>query len=87
MNEFRFSVTGDCDFPIDMLRRDRCFPDTERESYRTTHSGMRTVVLRTICRGDAGWRPNEEAWVGAGWRVESGSLECVQPQVNAHDPL
>ncbi len=78
MIELQFAVTGDGDFPTDMLRLDRCFPDSERSSYRLIHSGVRTVVLRTVCRGQD-WTPSTE-WPTTGWRIEPGSLKVVIQQ-------
>lgn len=64
-----FAVEGRGDFPLDMLRYDRCWPRYEAEIYkftRTDFSGrapVRNINLEGLKR------PTEARWESFGWRV------------------
>lgn len=67
---FRYEVTGRGNFPLDMLRRDMCYPyDTDSVINIDSEEYVeRTVVL---CHWDARrhWTPNTERWESFGWKV------------------
>lgn len=50
----RFQVSGATGFPIDMLRYDRCTPDTEQDSWaieRSATNALRNFVLSNLRTG------------------------------------
>lgn len=65
--ESRFTVEGVGAFPLDLLRFDQCFPETEKDSGALERGGRRTVTLRrrTLQVGD----PSEGRWAAVGWTV------------------
>ena len=67
-----FTVTGRGPFPLDMLRRERCFPSSELDAMYAQHenpdSSPRTVKLERP-EGGRWWRPNFGRWESFGWRV------------------
>jgi len=64
-------------FPIDMLRYDSCYPDSQDDVNRivaTLDYRRRTVkdeahVISVIHVGDKGWTPTDERWKSFGWKV------------------
>lgn len=73
---FRFKVTGNNPFPIDMLRRDRCFPASERDAGLMTSTmtydnvGPLTVELLVhVFDRPKFWQPTIERWKSFGWEV------------------
>lgn len=66
---FRTTVQGSGVFPLDMLRRDRCFPaDSEDVNNIGDFPGLRCVRLVTVTDSKY-WKPNEERWLSFGWKV------------------
>ena len=69
----RFFVIGDGEFPIDMLRYDRCFPATEEDTWEITRSfrdplAKRRIELIRVGRNPVG--PTVERWQGKFlWKV------------------
>ena len=70
----RITVIGNVPFPIDMLRYDACYPDTETDSYGITASfearnfearNGRMVRVSVIMIHD----PTEGRWMSFGWRI------------------
>lgn len=66
----RFTVEGAGPFPLDMLRYDRCTPDTEADALRAqdTHGGRRKVVLQRLIDSPF-WVPTVGRWESFGWKV------------------
>lgn len=81
---YKFKVTGSrWAFPLDMLRRDRCFPATERDagliraSFNPDYVGPLCIELVT-CQERKHWMPNERRWESFDWTVHpSGGEEIV----------
>ena len=72
----RFAVEGLGQFPVDMLRYDRCVPVSEGDSHtieRGPSHRPRRVMLERISRNDAG--PTVGRWASFGWRVLDHTLE------------
>jgi hypothetical protein len=72
----RFSVVGYGHFPMDMLRRERCWADSAHDSRMIGglhDSRTRTVTLFTMQRGD--WKPAEKLWLDYGWPVLQKEIE------------
>jgi len=70
----RFSVEGSGEFPLDMLRFDRCWPSGAGDAAQIgAHYGMadpeavraRTVALETAEK----YAPNRQRWLSFRWRV------------------
>lgn len=63
------------DFPMDMLRYDRCVPATESDSYRIANALTRDVDsdkmrIRLASHGrDLFWLPHLARWESFGWTV------------------
>lgn len=67
-----FKVEGTGAFPIDMLRRDECYPrSTEDAAGIAAEAPAQRVV--TLCHVDSrplfSWSPTAERWESFGWRV------------------
>lgn len=69
-----FTVEGNGEFPLDMLRSDQCWPASADDAARIgAHYGMadpdgvraRTVRLDTVAK----YSPNRQRWVSFRWRV------------------
>ena len=71
-----FTVTGTGEFPFDMLRYDRCFPeDSESAGAMNTplmrdYSKPRSVTLRRD-NVSKNTRPTRDRWSSFGWTVGS----------------
>jgi hypothetical protein len=64
-----FKVVGTGRFPLDMLRRDQCFPSTEDDAERAEHTkAMRIVSLTTYRERDL-FMPTVGRWESFGWKV------------------
>jgi hypothetical protein len=70
----RFTVEGTGEFPIDMLRTDKCWPAGADDAARIgAHYGMadpdqvgaRTITLETAAK----YAPNRQRWLFFRWRV------------------
>jgi hypothetical protein len=73
---FTFTVEGAGEFPMDMLRYDRCFPRNEKDANaaQDRERGRRQVELtRPHC--EAYWTPTEGRWQSFGWKVVAGARE------------
>lgn len=72
-----FIVEGSGAFPVDMLRRDRCFPATEADANAIDlcrfDSLPRSIVLHRP-EGGRWWMPNYGRWQSYGWRVVRASF-------------
>lgn len=68
----RFSVKGKGRFPMDMLRYDRCCPDSETDAINMRGREQRTIV---VCRfsPQAQRAPSIARWQSFGWIV--GAVE------------
>jgi hypothetical protein len=77
-------VTGKGSFPIDMLRYDRCMPDTERDartvedtlipgSVRDPETGKRATWVVNVCKIVNSRQEASRAWTVARW----ASFGCV----------
>ena len=72
-----FIVRGDSPFPLDMLRYDSCFPESEpdssviRASIESPYQGPRDVVLVTIRKDAPQGRPpvTPDRWKSFGWQI------------------
>lgn len=75
MKTFAFVVTvsGSLPFPVDMLRYDRCTPNTEQDSNRILSSfdpmsgRVKLDVIRAGCPKT--WSPTAARWKSFGWDV------------------
>jgi hypothetical protein len=74
MSEYMFEVQGKGLFPVDMLRRERCFPATTLDAhniapdYDTDMRLKRSVVLIRPARARYEM-PDVERWESFGWTV------------------
>ena len=75
-HEIHFTVRGSGAFPYDMLRYDRCFPASERESaglacpYHGPESSKRDVQITAVnYDGNNATAPTERRWNSFGWKV------------------
>lgn len=71
MRPDQFEVRGHGMFPFDMLRYDRCFPASERDSH-TIQENTRVrgpVQTITLTMADPKRRPTEARWRSFGWEV------------------
>jgi hypothetical protein len=84
----KYQVRGTSGFPIDMLRYDAAYPDSEtdsskitrsvehrivREEYPNTTDEQVTVNVRSYCYNKTEW-PTERRWQSFGWEVVPGSI-------------
>ena len=60
-----FRVTGEGDFPWDMLRYDQCWPCTSVDVQNLQRKGQREVVLSD--HHPLQWEPTYERWASFGW--------------------
>lgn len=71
MRSSRFTVAGVGAFPLDMLRYDRCFPQTQVDvaamSRVRGERVARHVCLESVSVGDP--RPTLRRWESFGWKV------------------
>ena len=85
MNVFSFQVTGQLDFPVDMLRHDACFPYSQVDvanitikqfPYASKEEARATPTITLIHRDSvARWMPTEDRWASFGWPVLPGSTK------------
>ena len=69
---YRFTVVGRGDFPVDMLRKDECYPaDTESalNIVRWTRETREVVLVSHQPR--RWWNPTFDRWRSFGWSVKS----------------
>ena len=70
-----FTVIGQGEFPLDMLRYDGCYPQCESDSATMRKDGLREVTLqKTLDRGHPNrshriWSPTVGRWNSFGWAV------------------
>jgi len=68
-----FIVVGQGRFPIDMLRYDQCFPNSEYDSSQIAdsvrHIGKRIVTLSAYT-SLKNWQPEFERWKSFLWKIE-----------------
>lgn len=79
---FRFTVQGRGQFPLDMLRYDRCWPRGETDANVAQSSSERAVgearlVELTATDRPSYWTPTEGRWRSFGWVVASVEREEV----------
>ena len=71
----QFAVLGRGEFPMDMLRYDRCYPKREKDTVTMRSDGLREVMLlKTINWGHSEasgpvWVPTVGRWNSFGWAV------------------
>lgn len=76
--DFRFTVIGKGDFPVDMLRRDECWPvDGDSAAYLIDDGDSRESrhVTLTSRQPRKLWLPTFERWQSFGWVVKSTAWE------------
>jgi hypothetical protein len=67
---YRFVVFGNGQFPLDMLRMDRCIPDTPDDSDRAfRQTGERYVGLVGFVPRGVGYMPSVESWLESSWSI------------------
>jgi hypothetical protein len=66
---FGFEVEGEGNFPTDMLRYDRCWPESTEDASKFFPNGERRVV-RLIGFN----QPNIARWASFLWRVKSSRI-------------
>lgn len=64
----KFEVTGEGNFPLDMLRYDTCYPSTQMDVSLMGLTSLRVLFLsrRVQNRND---QPTIERWKSFGWTV------------------
>ena len=72
--DIKFTVEGRGEFPLDMLRYDRCFPRTGvdvemMERPPEVLNSPRCVTLVALARDWIFWQPTLDRWLSFGWRV------------------
>jgi len=68
----KFTVKGRGQFPLDMLRYDRCFPEDSQSAWNMDDSRvMRRVVLIKPEADNTFEGPTVERWSSFGWTVSS----------------
>jgi hypothetical protein len=71
--DIKFTVEGRGDFPLDMLRYDRCFPRTGTDAETILPPehlrGPRCVTLVALARDSRWWEPERGRWISFGWTV------------------
>lgn len=76
----RFTVKGFGQFPIDMLRYDRCFPDTEKDSEELLATFNTAAVweinLAAYCRTKS-WLPCNGRWNSFGCDIGNLSITKI----------
>lgn len=75
-----FTVTGSGQFPIDMLRYDRCCPEREEDSSHIISSlespvGEHSVQIIKFAENRQ-WRPTAARWKSFGWDILSASYKA-----------
>lgn len=73
-NAIEFEVTGTGEFPMDMLRYDRCWPAHEDDSRRIGDSHVTLAGVKSVERtiGLAGLKlPTVARWASFGWLVRA----------------
>lgn len=79
-----FTVRGRGTFPLDMLRRDKCYPRQETDSNamrREQGADTRDVQVQHVTTG-AHWHPCFGRWASFGWEVVSWVYE--DPRGRSH---
>ena len=74
MIRFQYTVKGPGTFPVDMLRYDGSFPESEEDSHKIerTFTEDFVVVSDPIRLGrwsDDTWSPHRKRWESFGWHV------------------
>lgn len=66
-----FTVIGDGEFPLDMLRYDGCYPQHETDTTKMSESGLREVTLHKTLNWahPKVWSPTVGRWNSFGWAV------------------
>ena len=74
-----FQVEGRGEFPIDMLRYDACYPNTEEDAgliamsdHRPHQNQIRIVISRLV--GAKNTPPTVGRWASFGWRIVHDSV-------------
>ena len=77
---FRFTVFGEGVFPVDMLRYDRCVPDTQEDVALafTARRDRRHVRLIGYAERGREAQPTGGRWLSFGWGVLEGSVKVVR---------
>ncbi len=69
MHTHQFKVVGAGRFPLDMLRRDQCFPASEDDANRAMNDkAIRIVELKAYTERDL-FYPTVGRWESFGWKV------------------
>ncbi|HTE37507.1 MAG TPA: hypothetical protein VK634_19765 [Reyranella sp.] len=78
----KFVVEGRGQFPIDMLRYDQCYPDSQDDSAAIGDGYVGSTRRAVLCTDNVNmnWQPNVARWASFNWRVLSeGALD--QPRL------
>lgn len=67
LGPMEFWVKGSGKFPLDMLRRDGCYPDRLADVDAMNAEGERSVKLTTLQYPN--WKPTVAGWEKFGWKV------------------
>lgn len=73
--DIKFTVEGVGDFPLDMLRYDRCFPRTGEDAEMlltpevNAYASRRQVTLVALARDSRFWEPTRGRWLSFNWAV------------------
>ena len=84
-----FMVKGKGAFPVDMLRRDGCFPASSEDAvelivdFRDTEDYTRVREVELISYGEKHWTPTDGRWKSFGWQVSNHQMYiCITPTSN-----
>lgn len=65
---YAYYVTGEGEFPLDMLRRGAAWPASEGDVGFMESRRLRSILLRSYRK------PDEDAWSNEGWAVSDQSV-------------
>lgn len=77
---FRFTVVGRGQFPVDMLRYDRCVPETQDDiasAFSPFSGDHRQINLIAFTPKDHKPEPTSGRWTSFGWEVILKSVKSV----------
>jgi hypothetical protein len=74
-----FAVVGRGEFPLDMLRSDRCFPCSSGDADRMHYDNRdhRVIRLEAASRNKH-WMPTHGRWASFGWTALDDTTEAME---------
>lgn len=78
MKIYKFTVTGHGPFPFDMLRYDKCYPDTSEDVVKMDKPTPRLGLdPRSVNMSSTAGAPTAERWSSFGWTVNALSARRI----------